>query len=157
MLYCAQCHGAAGNGEATIAIDRPARSFIDGGFSFGNTVHAISKTTSSGIPGTPMPPFVDLLSPKQIKQVAVYVRSFAPTIQEATPDETEMKVLTTPLVARGMLPSLGDGLPMYPRGLMIGNPDRFSYEYSADPVRLLAIRQGNFLGDPIGETVEERP
>ena len=62
LLYCAQCHGPKGDGKALIQLDRPARSFVDGGFSFGNTLHAISKTTSSGIPGTPMPPFVDVLS-----------------------------------------------------------------------------------------------
>ena len=62
MMYCAQCHGATGDGKGTLELDRPARSFIDGGFSFGNTLHAISKTTASGIPGTPMPPFVDVLS-----------------------------------------------------------------------------------------------
>ena len=145
MLYCAQCHGDTGDGTSRIAIDRPARSFIDGGFSFGNTIHAISKTTASGIPGTPMPPFVDVLTPPQIKQVATYVRAFAPALAEATLDETELVVEDKPVVARGMLPPLDEGLPMYPRGLMVGNPDRFSYEYSADDVRLLAIRQGNFV------------
>lgn len=145
MLYCAQCHGDTGDGTSRIAIDRPARSFIDGGFSFGNTIHAISKTTASGIPGTPMPPFVDVLTPSQIKQVATYVRAFAPALAEATLDETELIVEDRPVVARGMLPPLENGLPMYPRGLMVGNPDRFSYEYAADNVRLLAIRQGDFV------------
>jgi len=145
MLYCASCHGQKGDGVGFIELDRPARSFADGGFSFGNTLHAISKTTASGIPGTPMPPFVDILSKEQIKLVSTYVRSFAPSLKEATPDETEMVVIDRPLVVRGMIPPIRDGLALHPRGLVIGNPDRFSYEYVADDVRLLSIRQGNFV------------
>jgi mono/diheme cytochrome c family protein len=145
MLYCASCHGPSGDGVGFIELDRPARSFVDGGFSFGNTLHAISKTTASGIPGTPMPPFVDILSEEQIKLVSMFVRSFAPSLKEATPDETEMVVIDKPLVVRGMIPPIRDGLPLHPRGLVIGNPDRFSYEYVADDVRLLTIRQGNFV------------
>ena len=145
MMYCAQCHGITGDGTATIEIDRPARSFIDGGFSFGNTVHAISKTTASGIPGTPMPPFAEVLTPEEIKEVAEYVRTLADVLPEATLDETELVVDNRPVVARGLLPSLGEGLETHPRGVMIGNPDRFSYEYDGEPVRLLAIRQGPFL------------
>ena len=34
---CAPCHGATGDGKGTTVLDRPARSFKDGGFSFGNT------------------------------------------------------------------------------------------------------------------------
>lgn len=148
MMYCAQCHGPDGDGKAFIELDRPARSFVDGGFSFGNTVHAIAKTTASGIPGTPMPPFVDVLNQQQIDEVAMYVRSFAPSIQDATPDETEMVVLDRPLVVRGMIPPLHEGLELHPRGLVVGNPDRFSYEYLADNVCLLAVRQGNFVRRP---------
>lgn len=145
MMYCASCHGAQGDGKGLIQLDRPARSFIDGGFSFGNTLHAISKTTASGIPGTPMPPFVDILSTEQIKLVSTHVRSFAPSLKEATPDETEMVVIDRPLVVRGMIPPIRDGLALHPRGLVVGNPDRFSYEYVANDVRLLSIRQGNFV------------
>lgn len=145
MLYCASCHGQTGDGKGLIELDRPARSFVDGGFSFGNTVHAISKTTASGIPGTPMPPFVDVLTSEQIEDVSIYVRAFAPMLAEATPDETEMVVLNLPLIVRGMIPPLHEGLPLHPRGLVVGNPDRFSYEYRVDDVRLLAIRQGLFV------------
>ena len=145
LMYCAQCHGETGDGTASIELDRPARSFLDGGFSFGNTVHAISKTTASGIPGTPMPPFVDILTPEQINAVASYVRTLAPTVEEASGDDIEMIVTNRPMVIRGMLPPLSDSLQLHPRGVVIGNPDRFSYEYDADHVRLLAIRQGKFV------------
>ncbi len=145
LLYCAQCHGANGDGKALIALDRPARSFIDGGFSFGNTLNAISKTTASGIPGTPMPPFADILTEEQIQKIAIHVRNFAPTQRDATPNETEMVVSESPLVIRGMLPPLNSDSQLHPRGLLIGNTDRFSYEYRADDVRLLAVRQGQFV------------
>jgi mono/diheme cytochrome c family protein len=145
MLYCASCHGQTGDGKGLVELDRPARSFVDGGFSFGNTIHAISKTTASGIPGTPMPPFVDVLTSEQMKDVSVYVRAFAPTLAEATPDETEMVVLNRPVIVRGMIPPLHEGLQLHPRGLVVGNPDRFSYEYRVDDVRLLAVRQGLFV------------
>jgi len=145
LMYCAMCHGSTGDGKGTLELDRPARSFVDGGFSFGNTVHAISKTTASGIPGTPMPPFVDVLNESQITLVAEHVRTFAPTLKEATTEDTEMTVRDRPLVARGMIPPIQSGLSLHPRGLVIGNPDRFSYEYRVDDVRLLSIRQGRFV------------
>ena len=145
MMYCAQCHGIEGDGLSLIEIDRPARSFLEGGFSFGNTVDAISKTTRSGIPGTPMPPFIEVLKQQQIHDVALYIRSLAPIIQDATPDETEMVVGERPVVVRGMLPPIQHGLQLHPRGLLIGNPDGLSYEYRTDDVRLLAIRQGKFV------------
>lgn len=165
MMYCAQCHGIDGDGKSLIQIDRPARSFLEGGFSFGNTVDAISKTTLSGIPGTPMPPFIEVLKQQQIHDVALYVRSLAPTIQDASPDETEMVVGKRPVIVRGMLPPVQVGLQLHPRGLLIGNPDGLSYEYRTDDVRLLAIRQGKFVSrtdwtgrggtplDPLGKIV----
>lgn len=145
MMYCAQCHGVKGDGQAMIQLDRPARSFIDGGFSFGNTVEAIAKTTRSGIPGTPMPPFGELLTDEEIILVVEHVRQFAPTLQEVLPNETEMVVGNKPVVVRGMIPPIQDGLQLHPRGLLVGNPDGFTYEYRVDDVRLLAIRQGLFV------------
>ena len=145
MMYCAQCHGATGDGNGLIELDRPARSFIDGGFSFGNTVQAISKTTSSGIPGTPMPPFSDVLTKEQIASVANYVREFSPTQLPVTVADTEMVVVNRPLVVRGMIPPVQEGRNLHPRGIVIGNPDGFSYEYRVDDVRLLAVRQGKFV------------
>ena len=145
MMYCAQCHGVKGDGQAMIQLDRPARSFIDGGFSFGNTVEAIAKTTRSGIPGTPMPPFGELLTDEEIILVVEHVRQFAPILQEVLPNETEMVVGNKPAIVRGMIPPIQDGLQLHPRGLLVGNPDGFTYEYRVDDVRLLAIRQGLFV------------
>jgi len=145
MMYCASCHGQNGDGKGLIELDRAARSFIDGGFSFGNTIEAIAKTTRSGIPGTPMPPFAELLTTEEIILVVEHVRQFAPSLKEVTPNETEMVVDERPAVVRGMIPPIQDGLQLHPRGLLVGNPDGFSYEYRVDDVRLLAIRQGKFV------------
>jgi mono/diheme cytochrome c family protein len=145
MMYCASCHGTTGDGKGLIALDRPARSFIEGGFSFGNTVKAIAKTTRSGIPGTPMPPFAELLTDEEIFRVVQHVRQFAPMLKEVLPNETEMVVHERPAVVRGMISPIQDGLQLHPRGLLVGNPDGFSYEYRVDDVRLLAIRQGKFV------------
>lgn len=144
-MYCAQCHGQSGDGNGLIELDRPARSFVDGGFSFGNTVEAIKKTTRSGIPGTPMPPFKDLLTEEEVQKVVTHVRSFAPEQPEPLRNETEMVVTNTPVVVRGMIPPIHEDAELHPRGLLIGNPDGFSYEYRVDDVRLLAIRQGKFV------------
>ncbi len=145
MMYCASCHGQQGDGKGLIELDRPARSFIDGGFSFGNTVEAIVKTTRSGIPGTPMPPFAEILTDDEIIRVVKHVRQFAPTLKEVLPKDTEMLVRERPSVVRGMIPPIQGGLELHPRGLLVGNPDGFSYEYRVDDVRLLAIRQGKFV------------
>ena len=145
MMYCASCHGQNGDGNGLVKLDRPARSFIDGGFSFGNTTNAIAKTTRSGIPGTPMPPFINLLTDEELTRVVQHVRQFAPTLKDVLPNETEMVVQEKPVVVRGMIPPIQDGLQLHPRGLLVGNPDGFSYEYRVDDVRLLAIRLGKFV------------
>ena len=62
-----------------------------------------------------MPPFVDVLSAEQITLVSQYIRIFAPTLKEATAKETEMIVLDTPLVARGMIPALSTMVYPYTR------------------------------------------
>ena len=54
---CASCHGETGDGDGWTELDRPARSFRDGGFSYGNTPEALFRAISIGIPGTQMPGF----------------------------------------------------------------------------------------------------
>ena len=72
---CASCHGETGDGQGVTELDRPARSFKDGGFSYGNTPVALFRTISVGIPGTPMPATpVKLLSDKQVWELVAYVR-----------------------------------------------------------------------------------
>ena len=143
--HCAVCHGTSGDGDGTLVLDRPARSFKQGGFSFGNTEEAIFRTVSSGIGGTPMPGFAQLLAEDERRAVARHVISLGP---EQVPGPGFASVLAVgdhPVVVRGQFAPLVDGGPEYSRGLLVGNPDGLSYQYAADDLRLLAVRQGPFV------------
>ena len=144
-LYCASCHGEDGSGDGIVQLDRPARSFRDGGFSFGNTRTAIARTIASGIGGTPMPGFGAALSEEQQLALADYVIAFGPERPDTPAGATEMVVGERPEVARGGLPPIADGRPLMPRGLMLGGTDGLSWEYQADELRLLGVRQGAFV------------
>ena len=145
MAYCAQCHGPTGDGDGTQQLDRPARSFKEGGFSFGNTTTALYRSISNGIGGTPMPGFANTLSADDRRALAKYVQSLGPPILDVSNADMILTVEDTPQVIRGHLPALGPDLPEHPRGLLIGTTDGLSFEYRADDVRLLAVRQGDFV------------
>ncbi|MBC8330136.1 MAG: cytochrome c [Planctomycetes bacterium] len=142
---CAMCHGLSGDGQGTVKLDRAARDFRAGGFSFGNTREALFRTVSSGIGGTPMPGFGEVLSEEERRRVVEHLVGFLP---EPPVEAGEAAVLTVgdrPQVVRGHLPALAEGLPEHPRGLLVGGTDGLSWEYRADDVRLLAVRQGAFV------------
>ena len=143
--YCAQCHGPNGDGNGTQQLDRPARSFKDGGFSFGNTTTALYRTISNGIGGTPMPGFANSLSADDRRALAKYVQSLGPPVLEVSDADMILTVDDRPQVVRGHLPSLDGTLPEHPRGLLVGTTDGLSFEYRADDVRLIAVRQGDFV------------
>ena len=145
LVYCAQCHGESGDGQGTRQLDRPARSFLDGGFSFGNTLEALYRTISNGIGGTPMPGYAQTISPADRRKLAEYVRSLGPDTIEVNASDTIMVVSDTPRIVRGHLPSLAEGYPEHPRGILLGSIDGLTFEYAADDVRLLAVRQGDFV------------
>ena len=145
LANCASCHGADGSGQGELVLDRPARSFKDGGFSFGNTIASIERVITSGIPGTPMPGFKATLDPRQRRAVARYVQDLGPPQVKVNPDDTIMTVTDRPKVIRGELKPLVDGQPSHVRGLIAGNMDGLSWEYRTDDVRLLAVRQGEFV------------
>lgn len=144
LQQCARCHGETGDGQGTEELDRPARSFQDGGFSFGDTELAIYRTITHGIPGSPMPSFSDGMTDDQRRTVAAYVRTLCPPRDEASDEETELVVGEHPLVAKGLLRPVVSGANPYPRGLLVGTPDGLTFEYRADDLRLLAVRQGPF-------------
>lgn len=145
VTNCASCHGETGDGKGTTQLDRPARSFQDGGFSFGNTPEALFKTISTGIPGSPMAGFDSSLSEEERRLLADYVVTLGPPIEAVKEEDMILVVKDKPLVVRGLLPSLGEGLPTHPRGLLIGDPSGITFEYRVDDVRLLALRQGGFV------------
>ncbi|HEX6883926.1 MAG TPA: hypothetical protein VF530_11140, partial [Planctomycetota bacterium] len=126
-------------------LDRPARSFMDGGFSFGNTPEALFRTISVGIPGTPMPGFDSSLSEADRHVLASYVVTLGPPVEAVKEEDMILAVHDRPLIVRGLLPSLGEGLSTHPRGLLIGDPSGITFEYRVDDVRLLALRQGGFV------------
>jgi mono/diheme cytochrome c family protein len=142
---CAVCHGDDGDGKGLVPLDRPARSFIDGGFSFGNTQTAISRTVSAGIGGTPMPGFGSVLSETELKAVADYVIAFGPEPAPAAGRAMILEVGDRPVFVRGHLPAVAPGAPDHPRGLLVGSTDGLSFEYAAQDLRLLAVRQGEFV------------
>ncbi len=142
---CALCHGPNGDGDGSVVLDRPARSFKQGGFSFGNTPEAVYRTISSGIGGTPMPGFAQVLDEAARRALASFVIALGP---EQVPEAGLTSILTVgdrPVVVRGQFAPLMEGGPEFTRGLLVGNPDGLSYQYAADDVRLLAVRQGPFV------------
>lgn len=156
---CAKCHGLDGSGTGPTVLDRPARNFKEGGFSFGNTPETIARTIAYGIPGSPMPAFEAALSEDKRRALADYVITLGPPVKEVSEAEELMHVTDRPLVVRGILPPLVEGEHKIARGLLIGTPDGLTFEYAADDVRLLAVRLGDFVkrtdwGDRGGSPLE---
>jgi len=145
LMHCASCHGESGDGHGTATLDRPARSFLDGGFSYGNTPEALYRTITHGIPGTPMPAAPSVLSDADRQALAAYVISLGPKIETASVAESTIVVRDRPEIVRGKLPPVAPDLPERPRGLLLGTTDGLSFEYRTDDVRLLAVRQGAFV------------
>jgi mono/diheme cytochrome c family protein len=142
--FCAACHGENGDGNGTTKLDRPARSFKDGGFSYGNTPDAIAKTLAYGIPGSVMPSFGTTLDDAQRKLLAKYVIELGPNDQPTESPDRVMVVKDRALVARGKLPPIVEGGEEIPRGLLVGTPDGFTFAYRTDDLRLIAVYQGEF-------------
>ncbi|MDZ4773291.1 MAG: c-type cytochrome [Planctomycetota bacterium] len=145
VANCATCHGETGDGKGVTVLERPARSFKDGGFSYGNTPEALLRTITHGIPGTLMPSFGDALKDPERKSLASYVLTLGPPVLTVESKDTVMVVRDRALVARGKLPSITEGAAERPRGLLIGLPSGLSFEYRVDDVRLLAVRSGEFV------------
>jgi len=145
LANCAQCHGETGDGKGTTKLDREARSFQLGGFSYGNTPEALARTITYGIPGSPMPSFEKALKPEQRQQLAEYVLLLGPPAEKTDPKDSVLAVKDKPLVVRGKLPPVVEGGPAFPRGVLIGTPEGLSFEYRVDDVHLLAVLKGEFV------------
>lgn len=143
MANCAKCHGASGDGKGTELLDRPARSFLEGGFSFGNTTEAVRRVVQHGIAGTPMPGFAGTLNAAQTRAVVKYVLAMAPAA-ELDVEDALLEVRDRPLVLRGMLPARGPFEEVQPRGLLLGGTDGLTLAYDVDDVRFRVARQGAF-------------
>jgi mono/diheme cytochrome c family protein len=148
VLYrtnCALCHGEKGDGQGIVPLDRPARSFLEGAFSFGNTPKAVTRTITNGIGGTQMPGFSAQLSAEEIQVLAAYVIALGPEQDIPLESATVLHVGERPQVARGGLPPIQEGLAVVPRGLLLGGTDGLTFQYDAETVRLLGVRQGDFV------------
>lgn len=141
---CATCHGLDGSGTGPTVLDRPARDFREGGFSFGNTPEAVLRTITHGIPGTPMPAWEQALTEEQRRVLAQHVLALGPPQREVSEQETRLVVGDRPVFVRGILPPVDEGARLVPRGLLAGTPDGLTFQYDLDGVRLLAVRAGEF-------------
>jgi len=145
VAQCARCHGVTGDGQGAEVLDRPARNFKDGGFSFGNTELAISRTIANGVPGSPMPAFGEALSDAEMTAIARHVMTLAPAQLEVAEAETILHVTDHPVVVRGVLPPIVEGALQRPRGLLLGLPGGLTFEYDGATGQLLGVRAGEFV------------
>lgn len=164
---CALCHGENGDGNGTLKLDRPARSFTEGTFSFGNTREALFRTVGAGIGGTPMPGFGSTMTDVERYAVVDHVIGLGPERQAAPVGATVMNVTDRPLAVRGSFKALDGSDDVIPRGLLLGGLDGLSFQYDASAVDLIAVRQGEFVDrrdwenrggdtlDPLGQVIFE--
>lgn len=144
---CSGCHGPTGAGDGVTAkeLGVQPRNFNQGGFSFGNTREDLFRTISSGIPGrSVMPSFRGVLPDEDIGLIIDHVRTLMPPQDEQDARASVLAVGVRPVVARGKLPPIAEGLPERPRGLLVGLPSGLTFEYDAEDVRLLGVRLGPF-------------
>ena len=145
MTHCASCHGESGDGKGNEELERPARSFLLGGYSYGNTQKAVRRSVIHGIPGTPMPAFGATLGSDEINAVADYVISLGPPGPIVQPGESVLVVEDHPLVVKGMMPAYEQGAFREPRSLVVGFPNGTTFQFRTEDSRLLTVRQGEFL------------
>jgi mono/diheme cytochrome c family protein len=71
MAKCKSCHGADGKGETPFGQKIGIRSLAGSGRSHGS----IRSITANGVPGTKMKPYEGKLTPKELDDVAAYVKA----------------------------------------------------------------------------------
>lgn len=143
--HCARCHGETGDGNGTTELERPARSFMAGGYAYGNTIQAVMRTLTYGIPGTPMPAFGESLTDQQRSSLAIYVIGLGPPSTTSSRTESVLAVTDRPLVVNGMMDDPTAAGEREPRCVVIGFPNGTSFQYRHTGAALLAVRQGDFL------------
>jgi mono/diheme cytochrome c family protein len=93
---CATCHGKAGDGSGPAAryLDPLPRDFTLGIFKFRSTPAGmlptdedLFRTVSSGIPTTTMPPFADVLTERERRDVVAYIKTFSTNFENMLPAE----------------------------------------------------------------------
>lgn len=74
---CAICHGKTGKGDTMIAASYPHANFTDATWGYGESREDLIRSTTDGIPRTPMRGFKGALSEKEIEDVVDYVLSMS--------------------------------------------------------------------------------
>jgi mono/diheme cytochrome c family protein len=74
---CAACHGQDGRGRTRFAEGRPFADLTDGRWKHGGDRASIRKLVVEGDPASPMPPFQDRLSAREIDLSVDYVVKLA--------------------------------------------------------------------------------
>lgn len=80
LEHCSICHGEDGDGHGPVAptLPLPPRNFRREPLQWGNSQRSVVDTVTRGRQGV-MPDFADVLSAKQIEEVAAYVWSIIPS------------------------------------------------------------------------------
>lgn len=73
-MHCAICHGKTGEGDTAMARGYPNANLADGRFAHGGSHEQIRATIENGVPRSPMLPLRSRLDPREIDEVARYVR-----------------------------------------------------------------------------------
>lgn len=144
-VHCASCHGETGDGKGTADLDRPARSFLDGGYSYGNTRTAVLRSVTYGIPGTPMPAFAESLKEDERAALAEFVIGLGPKGTIVEPGTSVLRVGDRPRIVTAMLPAIPGGPAQAPRGLVVGFPNGSTFGYAKSTGELHAVWVGEFL------------
>lgn len=143
--HCAKCHGETGDGKGTADLDRPARSFLDGGYSYGNTRKAVLRSVTYGIPGTPMPAFAETLGEEERTALADFVIAMGPKGTVVEPGASQITIGDKPRVVHGMMPAIPGGPAREPRSLVVGFPNGTTLRYAKTRGTLDAVYVGEFL------------
>src|SRR5262249_774856 len=85
------------------------------------------------------------------------VRRLMPERPPLAPTDMQLEARDGARIARGLLAPLSDGEPVIARGLLLGLPSGFTFEYASDDVRLLVVRRGEFVTRSDWESRGGRP
>ena len=120
---------------------------MEGGYIYGNTIAAVTRTLNRGIPGSAMPSFADSLTEHERGLLARHVLSLGPESTDASPAECLVPTPDRPEVLDGplMIPGLPASAPvgdvgLHPSRLMIfpGGPSVQFARGNWDPIAIRA-------------------
>lgn len=135
---CSLCHGETGAGDGPTELQRPARSFVAGGYSYGNSLAMVMRTLEYGIPGSAMPAFGETLSLQERTALAGYVLSLGPKPRTVSTTAGDLTAAPRPTVVQGAMQDPSTGA-IEPRSLLIGFPNGTSVQYRTQDLAVVAL------------------